>query len=130
MSEWVSGRWSNLHNSDVWNFWNDKKFHGLVHGLKHESGVVNDQPLLDYMRSQINPAGKYGEGRRSIVAATSANTGEEVVYNSEDIPFEDWAQAVVSSASIPFVFPSQHFRSDLLMDGGMCSWGVNPAITV
>jgi len=82
------------------------------------------------MTTQLATRGKYGEGRRSIVAATSVNTGEEIVYNSEDIAFEDWPQAVVCSASIPGVFPTQHFKGDVLMDGGVCSWGVNPVMAI
>jgi len=42
MSEWVSDRWSYLSTSDIWNFWEQNKLHGLIHGIRKESGVVND----------------------------------------------------------------------------------------
>lgn len=60
--------------------------------------------MLDYMTNTMNEIGSYGEGRRSVVAATSINTGEAVVMNS-DLPWVDWPRAIVSSASIPAVFP-------------------------
>lgn len=130
MSQWVSDRWSYLSTPDIWKFWDTQApLHSLVHGLFHESGVVNDQALLDYMTTTMGSIGSIGDGRRSVVAATSVQSGDEIVYNS-DIPWADWPRAVVSSASIPAVFPTQHFYGDVLMDGGVCSWGVNPVMAI
>lgn len=105
MSEWVSDKWANLRTKDIWHFWDDNKWHGLVHGIFDESGILNDEPLLNFMADNLSFKGKYGDGRISIVAATSANTGEEVKMSSFDLPFEDWPRAVVSSASLPGLFP-------------------------
>lgn len=81
MSEWVSDQWSNLRTTDIWQFWDtDKKLDGVEQALFHEQGVVNDQPLLDFLYNTLDEIGHYGEGRHSVVAATSFNTGEYVVY--------------------------------------------------
>lgn len=80
MSEWVSDCWSNLHTKDIWNFWDtEHKKKSLVNALTEKQGVVNDQPLLEYMTRQMaSKGGAYGEGRVSIVASTSYQDGEEV----------------------------------------------------
>lgn len=130
MSQWVSDKWSNLSTPDIWTFWDDSRpLKSTVDAIFNESGVFNDQALLDYMTATMGEIGSYGEGRRSVVAATSVNTGEEIVMNS-DLPFDLWPRAVTSSASIPGVFPTQHFMDDVLMDGGVASWGVNPVIAI
>ena len=79
---------------------------------------MNDEPLFEYMRDTLAPFGQYGSGRQSVVAATSFNTGEYVVMRSKDTEFSEWNRAVTSSASIPAVFPPQHYLNDILSDGG------------
>lgn len=74
--------------------------------------------------------GSIGKGRLTTVSATSINTGNEVQYSSDQIPWDEWPRAIVSSASIPAVFPHQLFMNDVLMDGGMCHWGVKPEVVV
>ena len=132
MSEWVSDQWSNLKTSNIWQFWDQTPpLYGLEHAIFNEGGVVNDQPLFDYMVNTLADFDNYGEGRRSVVAATSFNSGEYVVMSTEMLPFNEWAQAVVSSASIPGVFPPQHFMNDILSDGGCgTTWGLKPEISV
>ena len=103
----------------------------VAHSLVNEHGVVNDQPLFDYMKNTLAEIGSYGEGRHSVVAATSFNTGDYIVMKTDDLSFEDWPQAVVSSASIPLVFPPQHFMDDILSDGGCgTTWGLKPELGI
>lgn len=92
---------------------------------------MNDEPLFEYMRDTLAPFGQYGSGRQSVVAATSFNTGEYVVMRSKDTEFSEWNRAVTSSASIPAVFPPQHYLNDILSDGGCGTmWGLKPELGI
>lgn len=63
-------------------------------------------------------------GRRVSVGAVDANTGEFVEFNQKNTSYFDFAQAGLSSGSIPGVFPPQHFKGHVLIDGGTV-WDVN-----
>jgi hypothetical protein len=130
MSEWVSDQWAHIMTSDIWTFWEKPNLKGVEHAIFKEHGAVNDQALLDFMTNTLGEIGSYGEGRKSVVAATSFNTGEYVVLDS-DLPWSEWPRALVSSASIPGVFPPQHFMNDILSDGGCgTSWGLKPELGI
>ena len=52
------------------------------------------------------------------------NLGEYVAQTQENTDFESLPQAMLSSGSIPVVFPPQDTGSHLLMDGGT-GWNIN-----
>lgn len=58
-----------------------------------------------------------------MVSAVDVNTGQYVTFD-ETIPFADVPMSIVSSSSIPFLFPPATFRGHLLMDGGTV-WNTN-----
>lgn len=67
--------------------------------------------------------------RRVSVAAVDVGTGEYVEFNQDNTSYFDMAQASLSSGSIPGVFPPQHFKGHVLMDGGTV-WDVNVSSAV
>ena len=48
----------------------------------------------------------------------NVNTGEFETFDQDNLAFSDLHQAALASGSIPAVFPPQHFKDMVLMDGG------------
>ena len=46
------------------------------------------------------------------------------MFNEKNTPWSDFAQAALSSSSVPGIFPPQHFQGKILMDG-MTGWNTN-----
>jgi len=118
-AEYISMTMQTLTNSDVWKEWPL----GLVEGATIKPGLLNDAPLLQFLRDQL--AG-FPEGfkRRVVASAVDVETGEYTSFTSDDTTFYDFADAAVSSASIPFVFPPHQWKRGVFMDGGTV-WNVN-----
>jgi len=90
--------WRHLTTKQVYDEWND----GLIGGLLTHSGVYNDTPLLNYLDDLF--AGYGGKARRKVgfSCANAVNGG----YHVFDETSPNLTRAIVSSASIPFVFPT------------------------
>lgn len=83
--------------------WISWKPAGILTGIVKDSGVLNDAPLSGYIESVLEAVG--GEIKRKfVVSCADVNTG---AYHTFNETIKDPVKAVVSSASIPFVFPSQ-----------------------
>lgn len=52
------------------------------------------------------------------MATVNVETGQYVEFNNDNIDFSELSQAALSSASIPFVFPPNHWKGQVFMDGG------------
>ena len=117
MSEWLVNMWQTMVSSQVFEEWPL----GMVSGLFAESGVLNDDPLLAFVTNVFEHS--HGPEKRFVASAVDVNTGSYVTFN-ESTPFADLPTAVVSSSSIPFVFPHRHFDGRILMDGGTV-WNTN-----
>jgi len=61
--------------------------------------------------------------RKLTVASANVNTGAYTLFDEKD---PEIVKAILSSASIPFIFPHQHWddRGLVMMDGGTV-WGIN-----
>ena len=62
--------------------------------------------------------------RNFTINAANVETGDYESFNQTNTAINDIAQAAVSSSSIPGVFPPQHFKGMILMDGGTI-WDVD-----
>ena len=70
-----------------------------------------------------------GFKRKVAVSAVDANTGDRVLMTDknggcdftkslcEEVAFEDFHKAVISSASVPGAFPPMNFNNHLFIDG-------------
>lgn len=83
---------------------------------------MNDQPLVDFVAKILTDAGSLK--RKMIVGTVDINTGNYVTFNEKSADIADMPRRVVSSASIPFVFPHQLIDNMTLMDGGTV-WNIN-----
>jgi len=60
-----------------------------------------------------------------MVGATDVDTGEELVYDFDDLHEDEYVDAIVGSASVPVVFPFTKFRGRPLVDSLSTGWNVN-----
>ena len=112
MVQFLSSAWQNLSTPQVFEEW--KPF-GVVTGVIEKSGVFNDTPLYDYMSKLYADEGKHIK-KKIDIACVDANSGNYVVFNET---VSNPVKAILSSASIPFVFPTQVWDNGVVcIDGG------------
>mmetsp|Transcript_17322 Transcript_17322/g.29135 ORF Transcript_17322/g.29135 Transcript_17322/m.29135 type:complete len:306 (-) Transcript_17322:238-1155(-) len=118
MLDFLSESWQNLENKDVYKNWRG----GPVRGVIDESGIFNDQPLTEFLDG-VYKAHDYKLQRKVEVSCVDVNSGSYITFNETAT---DIVKSVVSSASIPFIFPHQYFpdRNIVCMDGGT-GWNTN-----
>lgn len=114
MSEWLSQKWQHLHSSMVYENWKA----GKVDGLLTKTGIYNDHPLYKMMSSYFKERGQKLR-RKIVVSAVDANTG---TFVNMDETWPDLPREIVSSSSIPVLFPDQDWRDEglpyTMLDGG------------
>lgn len=119
MTEWLSGQWASLVNSDVWVLRDELN---PINWLLKEPSILNDDPALALLREIVSYKGEIA--RRFTVGAVDTNTGDFIAMDQTNTVYEDLAQASLSSGSIPAVFPPQHLNGNVFMDGGTV-WNTN-----
>jgi len=110
----ISDTWSQLTSGDLYEQWNwiTREAGGIV----SHSGIYNTEPLYKFITKFFADHG--GKVQRKItVAGVDVNTGN---YHLWDETEPDVPKAVVSSSSIPFIFPNQQWKNEglVVMDGG------------
>ena len=112
-SEFIFGLWNSLKGSDVFEMWKG----GLIYGLLWEEGIFNNQPLVDFVNSQVG--GKVLKRKVSFGTADANSAGYEIYdYNATHTLPSDYVMSAVASASIPFAFPHVDRDGHTLIDGG------------
>mmetsp|Transcript_17536 Transcript_17536/g.29580 ORF Transcript_17536/g.29580 Transcript_17536/m.29580 type:complete len:266 (+) Transcript_17536:329-1126(+) len=119
MLDFLTEQWQKLTKKDVYERWWP---FGIFTGVNRHSGVFNSNPLSNFLNGIFEEFG-YTIKRKFVVSCVDVNSGAYVLFNETT---EDPAKAIVSSASIPFVFPSQRFEDSnvVCMDGGTV-WNTN-----
>ena len=118
MNQYLSDAWLNQTNDQVW----VQRPGGPIHNLLFDPSFLDDSPALTHMQEIMSVRTEYG--RKVSVGAVDVNSGEFVEFNQKNTNYFEFAQAGLSSGSIPGVFPPQHFKGYVLMDGGTV-WDVN-----
>lgn len=102
MVKFLSDTWSSIVDKDVYKMWSE----GLVKAVTQESGVFDDGPLSAYLLNIVKEKGPIK--RKFMVSAVDVNSGTYVLFSEKNVTtYEEQVKAVVSSSSIPFVFPNQ-----------------------
>jgi predicted acylesterase/phospholipase RssA len=125
MVEWLTDHWRSLHTKDVFHLWD--KWDPIIHGIFKESGVFDDHPLSVLMNEILKDIGdKYGNSfkRMITIEAMDAISGSLIPFTEKTIDYLDFAKVVLSSASLPGVFPATKWGDWLFIDGGLV-WGAN-----
>jgi len=118
MSEFLINLWQNLTTHSIFQEWPG----GILDGLLHESGLFDDTPLLNLLTEICTKAGSVK--KHLIVSADDSETGDYVPFDSDDFTIDEIPLRVISSASIPLVFPHRVINDWVLMDGGTV-WNTN-----
>jgi len=115
---WLSEQWLTLTSPNVYKNW----ALGIADGLLTKSGIFDSSPLFDLLTRRLKDAGGVFN-RKLTVASANVNTGAYTLFNETD---PEIVKGVLSSASIPFIFPHQHWkdRGLVMMDGGTI-WNLN-----
>lgn len=85
---------------------------GLAQGVLYESGVYDTTPLKNMINTKFTKAPQ----RKITVGATNLNTG--TFDNFDESVGKNIGEAVLCSASPPFIFPFQTFQGNVYADGG------------
>ena len=118
MSEWLVGMWMNMTNDLIYKAWPL----GYTQGLMLESGIFDNSPLVNFVNKVLKDYG--GIKRKITVSSVDSSSGQYVITREDEVSEEEFAERVVASASIPFVFPHRHIKNWTLMDGGTV-WNTN-----
>lgn len=117
MTEWLSDQWATMTNDRVYQEWPEG-----VWAILKEQSALDSAPAVQTLTEIVGEVGEIK--RRFVVSAVDANSGVYVPWTNENTDIDSLPQAVMSSASIPFVFPPQHMDGYVLMDGGSV-WNIN-----
>lgn len=101
----------------IYDYWPE----GLA-GILTRSGAFDDSPLIGFLQKMLDEHPN-GPQRKVVVSAVDVNTGTYVTFTEKD-PIDKMIMGVVSSASIPFIFPHRKIGNNVLMDGGTV-WNTN-----
>jgi predicted acylesterase/phospholipase RssA len=118
MADWLVNLWETTETKDIWVEWTE----GILWGMFNESGIFDDTPLLNLLTSIISES-PAGIQRKMIVSTVDTLSGAYLQFD-ETTPIAELPQAIISSASIPAVFPDQQYKGYVLMDGGT-TWNTN-----
>ena len=89
---------------------------GPVRGLTDKSGIYDNSYLYEFLKRFFKKMGNKIY-RKMTVASVDVNNGAYTLWNED---CSDLPKAVVSSASIPFIFPNNQWPDGRVeMDGGM-----------
>ena len=119
MSEYLLKVLEGLHTEDIYKWWDG----GIHERLFEQSGFFNNTPLANLIEKIMVQDFPKGPQRKIVVGAVDINSGSFVTFTEKDYP-DKLVQGVVSSASIPFIFPHRLIDDYVLMDGGTV-WNTN-----
>jgi predicted acylesterase/phospholipase RssA len=114
MLQFMTDKWQEITEKDVYINW---KPAGILTGLVRESGVFDDGPLHHFLTA-IFEGFNYIIKRKFVVSCVDVDTGNYHIFNET---IKDPARAILSSSSIPFIFPNQVWKDPeeiVCMDGG------------
>lgn len=73
--------------------------------LTKDPALLNSAPCVDTIKKIMGE--RDGYARKAYVTSVDFNTGDPLVFSSDEVSYEDLAIAAMGSASIPVVFPPQ-----------------------
>ena len=85
---------------------------GLAQGILFEPGLYNTATLKNMINTKLNK----GINRKVTVGSTNLDTGEFI--NFDESLGSEFLEAIMCSASPPFIFPFQSFQGQSYADGG------------
>lgn len=113
MVDFLINSWKATGQKDVFHQWPG----GYAEGLLFRSSLVNNDPELGYLRSQIYRAPNQ---RMGVLVTTDINTGEKLAFTEEDWDEDQEFAAHVGlfSSAIPALFKYRNYENHTFIDGG------------
>ncbi len=103
--------WLNLKPDDIYKRWDEDdiflpEMRSLLDGVLHKSGLFDDSPLRETLKSIINLENMQLSDRILITGATDLTSAKYVEFNKTfDSVFDNPLDALLASQAIPGVFP-------------------------
>lgn len=125
MTEWMSDKWAEVTNQDVWREWPDAT---PLQAALSKPSLLDDHYAVDFVKQCLNEreeAGITDYQRKFAMGSVDASTGQYIQLDQSNVPtFEELPHAAMASGSIPVVFTPTSYRDWTLIDGGS-AWNVN-----
>ena len=120
-TDFLKDIWMNMKSEDVYADWP-----GFVpyQAIVNKSSLYDTSPLHNYLQTKLDEHNGT-LNRKMMTAAVDVETGQFVVTDFDDLKPDEFVDGIVTSASVPFVFPPTKFRGKYLMDALSCGWNVN-----
>jgi predicted acylesterase/phospholipase RssA len=112
-SDFLVETWRNIKGSgDIYKNW----LAGPLEGLFFKSGLYDTSPLRKMIQETVkNETLK----RKFVCGATNFDTGSYDTWDETVLYRNDYEGAIVSSSSVPVLFPVTSFNNSFYMDGGV-----------
>lgn len=123
MVQFLSDTWAGINDKNVYQNWSP---FGIVTGLISESGIFDDSPLSKFISSVFSQFG-YEMQRKIVVSCVDAVNGDYIIFNETT---KDIVKSIVSSASIPFIFPFQQWADGTVCTDGGIAFNTNLASAI
>mmetsp|Transcript_12856 Transcript_12856/g.21745 ORF Transcript_12856/g.21745 Transcript_12856/m.21745 type:complete len:270 (-) Transcript_12856:151-960(-) len=120
-SAFLKDLWLNLTSSDIWQYWEGFE---PYEAIMKKSGFLDNAPMKKLL-TNIFTAKEFKIQRELITGAIDADSGRLVVTDFASLAHEEFVPAIVSSASVPGVFPFTDFQGMRLVDSLASGWNVN-----
>jgi len=115
MVEFLNNSWLATAQNDVFTQWPG----GYLQGMFFEPSLVDNDPELTYLKSQIYLPPNLRQG---VLVTTDINTAAKVIFTEQDWESDsDFAAHVaLFSSAIPFLFKYRSYPPFTFIDGGWC----------
>jgi len=120
-TEFLENIWLNMKTEDVYKNWQG---FAPYEAIFNKSSMYDSSPLSNYLQGILDENNNT-LSRKMMTAAVDVETGQFVVTDFDDLKPSEYVNGIVTSASVPFVFPPTKFRGKYLMDALSCGWNVN-----
>ncbi len=112
-SDFLVNTWRSIKGSkDIYQNW----FAGPLEGLVFKTGLFDTTPLRNIIKETVKDQTLK---RKFVCGATNFDNGFYDTWDEEKLFKEDYEGAIVSSASVPVIFPVTPFDNNFYMDGGV-----------
>lgn len=118
MSEWMADNYASINSPDIWSL-NPGTPYDLFF---KETSLLDDSAAIETITRFISE--REAIERRFVINAMDVNLGEYCPMTQNEITYDDLPKSMLSSGSIPTVFPPLRMGNHLFMDGGT-GWNIN-----
>jgi len=117
-SKFLEDRWKEIKFGDILSHWIPGS---ILQGFLFKSGLFDSTPLGKFIDKNLNFTMLRNSNRALRIGVTNLNTG---LFESFEETHPNLRTAVLSSCSVPGIFPTQEMNGNDYVDGG--AWSMTP----